>query len=707
MKLGLFLFRDSLEHIPSSLARAVTEILPPDHSFPFMKEILRKEFPFVTDDGLSLITTKLPFPYTLMSGYHALDIPLTQLVAKDFDSDLSLSHGTDADVEQVLSLARTFRLTSLRDLNRLYNITDTAFLTEAVVCFSNQAHTSYKLHPLHFISTSSYSLNVALYSSRLTLLLPTDPSQTEFLRQAIRGGYAGVSTRYAKAKPHSLDPNHCPTYDKEEDAVLFLDWNGLYANAMCFGLPNGPYEWLDKDSLADFFHKLTSSDGPRLPNGYSFNSLDQPQTEARRSVLLEVDLHFVESEIGHHLLNHFPPIFESRTVQWDELSASTQRLFGSSKRYDPTVKKLIADLHPKYNYIIYLDVLVDGMRSKGVVLDKIHRGLAFEQIPYFRGYIEKLMWTRKTATSSLVNMQAKLCKQFVGRNRAILGMAALMLLYFSVANSLYGKTIQDSTKYIRSSVYTTESSLDTRLNFDLLRNMTIIDNHLIVCHSAQRKVMCTSSLATGVVVLELAKLYITSLYYHLQESLNRVELLVTDTDSVCVLFRTKNFAEDVLRNVLHFCDTSNIDSSNPLYSDRFKSDFNRVKIETGSRMVDTVYALKAKSYAISFYNDSFQKLTNKGIPRAVMKAQLTIDDFEKALHTSDELRIKFMSIVARKHLLTTRLMEKSALNLRDTKRFVLRCSLHSRAFGHYRNQKFGDRCLQCEPLCPESPDDFP
>lgn len=283
--------------------------------------------------------------------------------------------------------------------------------------------------------------------------------------------------------------------------------------------------------------------------------------------------------------------------------------------------------------------------------------------------------------------------------------------------------IQDNCKYISSRIYMKESSLNTRINFDLLRNVTIIDESMIITHSRQRQAMCTSSIATGVIILDLSKIYLTSLFFHLQSSLRDVQLLCTDTgsnllsltlvhcisdnqlffpDSLCISFKTHNFVQDMIRTVVPFADLSNFPKDHVLYSNQFKSEFNRVKFDQCEKQIFRVFALKSKSYGISFYNDSYEKLTNKGIPKSITRMELTIADFEKVLRSSEELKLRFLTIIAKKHLLTTRQMEKTALNLRDSKRFILRCSIHSRPFGHVRNSRVGDKCLRCE-----SGDQFP
>lgn len=410
IKLSCYSFRDSCEHIQSSLSQAVDEILPADHKFGYLKSVLRTEYPEVDESSFCLINSKLPYPYLRLNSIDSLNTKLTSLKPSDFDSDLNLKRGSTEDVEMVMKLAHAFDLKTLKCLTRLYNISDSCFLAETITVFAMQAYHTYKLFPLHFISTSSFSLNVALYSSKLCLELPTDPSQTEFLSASIRGGYAGTSTRFGEAARHSLNPHECPTYPTLTPAITMLDWNGLYASCMQYALPNGPYRWMESQELDDMFSHLTGRGGPTVPEPFSLNSLEQPTNNVTMSCILEVDVTFAYDEGVHNELSHFPPLMETREVKWDELSENTQRLFGTRQRYNQSAKKLIADLNDKEHYKVYLDTLLDSMLNKGVVLKRIHRGLAFEQSPYLRDYILQLTNIRRTSTSSLISLQAKLCK---------------------------------------------------------------------------------------------------------------------------------------------------------------------------------------------------------------------------------------------------------------------------------------------------------
>lgn len=127
LKLGRrYVFRDSREFIPGSLATAVEEILK-NSEFPILNATL-STFYNIDATCVHMVRGKLPFPYETFNGPEALTRRIDSLVPSDFDSKLSLYSGTEQDVATVCELAKVFQLTSLGDLCRLYCLTDTALL---------------------------------------------------------------------------------------------------------------------------------------------------------------------------------------------------------------------------------------------------------------------------------------------------------------------------------------------------------------------------------------------------------------------------------------------------------------------------------------------------------------------------------------------------------------------------------------------------
>ena len=87
--------------------------------------------------------------------------------------------------------------------------------------------------------------------------------------------------------------------------------------------------------------------------------------ESDEGYLLEVDAHYLEKLLGHY--NDLPFLPERMTIE--------------------KVKKLVSNLHDKFEYVMHIKKLKEGLNN-GLVLKKINKLIKFNQNAWLKLYID-------------------------------------------------------------------------------------------------------------------------------------------------------------------------------------------------------------------------------------------------------------------------------------------------------------------------------
>ena len=87
--------------------------------------------------------------------------------------------------------------------------------------------------------------------------------------------------------------------------------------------------------------------------------------ESDEGYLLEVDAHYLEKLLGHY--NDLPFLPERMTIE--------------------KVKKLVSNLHDKFEYVMHIKKLKEGLNN-GSVLKKINKLIKFNQNAWLKLYID-------------------------------------------------------------------------------------------------------------------------------------------------------------------------------------------------------------------------------------------------------------------------------------------------------------------------------
>ena len=224
-----------------------------------------------------------------------------------------------------------------------------------------------------------------------------------------------------------------------------FDINNLYGWAMSQPLPTGRFKWVDVKP--NKIHKFAK----REEKGY----------------MLEVDVSYPKDL--HDCHNDLPFMCESMEING--------------------VEKLVPNLHDKKGYVIHIRALDQALRH-GLVLERIHRAIKFNQSAWMKPYIDFSTQLRAVATSDFDKDFFKLVNKVV-----------------------FGKTMENIRKHRNIKlVMTEERYLKTvmRPNFKFgIR----FDENLMGCEMGKIKIKMNKPVYLSQAILDLSKIIMYEFHY--------------------------------------------------------------------------------------------------------------------------------------------------------------------------------------------------
>ena len=175
-------------------------------------------------------------------------------------------------------------------------------------------------------------------------------------------------------------------------------------------------------------------------------------------------------------------------------------------------------------------------------------------------------------------------------------------------------------------------------------------------------------------------------------------------DSIFLQVDTPRTLEQTREDLLPILDTSNFASCHKLYSTKFKSIPGKYKDESEAKFkyVKSI-SLASKMYAVQSEpivqaDGSIPKAQTiyrcKGVSKAAVKKNFTIETYEKVLLESAQEEVSFRKIQMKDQRLFTQHQTKTALTSCDSKRW-LSCPIHTESFHAYFIDQFKGQCRQC------------
>ena len=273
LRIGPFLFLDSMSFLNSSLANSVNMLVNDDHDFPYVKMFGYSEnaIPFVTRKGV--------FPYDWVKSLNQLKECHSLPPKKFFYSILTSENISDEDYDFALRFWRFFRISNMLEYTLKYCEIDVLLLAECFLRFRSQCLENFNSDICHNISLPSYAYTIMLKMTKATIYMPPTIEMFNYIAKAIRGGFAFINSRlfYSLLPNSSREKKFKEKIKKIEEemqletrsaqqnilrkklrklkkafvhkAALLIDANNLYGHSMTFPLPIGGMRWVSKKVL--------------------------------------------------------------------------------------------------------------------------------------------------------------------------------------------------------------------------------------------------------------------------------------------------------------------------------------------------------------------------------------------------------------------------------------------------------------------------
>ena len=436
---------------------------------------------------------------------------------------------SEKDYQYAQRVWEEFGIHNLGDYHDLYLRTDVVLLANVYGAFRDTCLRHYKLDPAHFYTSPGLAWKDCLKHTGIKLELLTDPDMLLMFERGIRGGITQAVCKYALANNGYIGDRFDP---KSESSYLqYLDVNNLYGWAMSQPLPTGEFKWVDVNP----------------------NEISELATRTDKGYILEVDVSYPKDLHDSH--NDFPFMCERMEING--------------------VEKLVPNLRDKK---INIQALNQALQH-GLRLDRIHRAVEFDQLPWLKIYIDFNTQLRTAATNDFEKDFFKLMN-----------------------NSVFGKTMANIRKHRNIKLVMTEEKYLRTVMKPNFKSGVLFGKNLMGCKMGKIKVVMNKLVYLGQAILDLSKIVMYEFHYDYmvpKYDLEKLKLCYMDTDSLVYDIKTEDFYEDIANDVEARFDTSG-------YS---KTDFRLLPIglnekviglmkdELGGKIMTEFVALRPKLYS--------------------------------------------------------------------------------------------------------------
>ena len=441
------------------------------------------------------------------------------------------------------------------------------------------------------------------------------------IEKGIRGGISIISNRYGKA-----NNKYMADFNKSELSkyLMYVDANNLYGWAMSQKLPVHSFKWMTDKEIKNLFKVQVVQFWERTP------------------CILEVDLTYPEEL--HDLHNDYP-------------------LCPERVECDKGVKKLIPNLRNKNNYVVHYKTLMQYL-SLGMELKKIHRGIKFIESDFLKPYIDKNTNLRTQAKNNFEKDFFKLMN-----------------------NSVFGKTMENIRNRVNVKLVNTGEQFKKLTAKPNYGSRKIFNENLVSVHMKKTSLTMNKPVYLGMSILDLSKTLMFDFHYQYIKPKygNKAKLLFTDTDSFLYEIQTEDFYKDISGDVRDRFDTSDYPKNHAsgIPTGINKKVLGMFKDEAAGKNIKEFVGLRAKLYSYKMEEGKENKKC-KGIKKAVVEKSIRHEDYKTCLETGKEQLRRQNIIRSYEHTLYTEEVNKVALSAADDKRYLLRDSFDTLAWGHYK-----------------------
>ena len=567
-----------------------------------------------------LLKQKGFYPYEYMDSIEKLKDP-TPPPQQAFYSKLSGKGINNYNYNHVLNVWKTFKMKSLKEYHEVYNITDVLLLADVFENFRDICLKNYGLDPVYYYTAPGLAWDAMLKMTKINLELLSDIDMLLMIEKGIRGGISIISNRYGKA-----NNKYMKDYNKKEASkyLMYVDANNLYGHAMSQKLPVNSFYWLTDKEIKNLF------------------KIQVVQFWERTPCILEVDIEYPEEL--HDLHNDYP-------------------LCPERVECDRGVKKLIPNLRHKNNYVVHYKTLIQYLKL-GMKLKKIHRGIKFIECDFLKPYIDMNTNLRSKAKNDFEKDFFKLMN-----------------------NSVFGKTMENIRNRVNIKLVDTGEQfkkLTAKPNYE---SRKIFNENLVSVHMKKTSLTMNKPVYLGISILDLSKTLMYDFHYNYIKPKygNKAKLLFTDTDSFLYEILTEDFYKDISGDVKDRFDTSEYKEGHPsgIPTGINKKVLGMFKDEAAGKLIKEFVGLRAKLYSYKM-DEGKENKRCKGIKKAVVERTIRHEDYKTCLTTGKEQLRRQNIIRSYDHVLYTEEVNKIALSAADDKRYLLKDSFDTLAWGHYK-----------------------
>jgi hypothetical protein len=591
---------------------------------------------FENDEEFKLMTQKGVYPYDYITSYNVLhekELPSIE----SFYSKLTNTNCSEDAYKQAQHVFKTFKCKSIMDYHNLYLTSDVLLLADIWDNFREVCYRIYQLDANYYYTSPGLSWDAFLlhtnedyqtkHKKDFEIELITDVDMYLLVEASIRGGLSQISKRYAKA-----NNKYMSEYDTNaiDEYILYLDANNLYGHGMSAFLPQSGFKW----------NKME----------WTTNNILQLDDKADVGYLFEVDLHYPEHL--HKVHNGYALACENMSIKKDQLNEWQQENYKESN-----IQKLCTSFNDKIKYGINYRLLKLYL-SLGMELTKVHRALEFKQSNYMESYIMKNTAERAKAKNTFE-------KDF----------------YKLMNNSVYGKTMENVRTRINFRLISSEEQAlqirNSRIKY------TIFNEDLVGVHLLKKEVQLNKPIFIGQCVLDNSKHLMQDFHFNFmikQFGRKNLDLLFTDTDSLCYHIKNKDPFELIKNNKSYF-DLSDYPEEHELHDTTNKKVIGKMKNESPNHQITEFVGLRSKLYAYKT-DDNSQHKKCKGVNTGVVNKNIIFDNYKSVLFQRHSFNVKQNGFRSHKHVLYTETVTKTALSFNDDKCYIDDDNINTFTFGH-------------------------
>ena len=575
---------------------------------------------YFTSNQVKLLKQKGFFPYDYMDNIEKLKDPKPP-AQKAFYSKLTGKGINNYNYNHVLNVWKTWKMKTFKEYLELYNVTDVLLLADVFENFRDICLKNYGLDPVYYYTAPGLAWDAMLKMTNISLELLNDVDMLLMVEKGIRGGISIISNRYGKA-----NNKYMKDFNKKELSkyLMYVDANNLYGAAMSEKLPVHSFKEMTNKELENIFNNQIVQVWEKTP------------------CILEVDLEYPEEL--HDLHNDYP-------------------LCPERVECDRGVKKLIPNLRHKNNYVIHYKNLMQCLRL-GMKLKKIHRGIKFIESAFLKPYIDKNTKLRTQAKNNFEKDFFKLMN-----------------------NSVFGKTMENIRNRVNVKLVDAGEQFKKLAAKPNYKSRIIFNENLVSVHMKKTSLTMDKPVYLGMCILDLSKIIMFDFHYRYIKPKygNRAKLLFTDTDSFLYEIQTEDFYKDISGDVKNRFDTSDYPEGHPsgIPTGVNKKVLGMFKDEAAGKVIKEFVGLRAKLYSYKM-DEGKENKRCKGIKKAVVEKSIRHEDYKTCLETGREQLRRQNIIRSYEHTLYTEEVNKIALSAADDKRYLLKDTYDTLAWGHHR-----------------------